>query len=103
MKKTISAFALSVLLLGTMTGCGNKGIAPFVMPENGYDGSEVTITFYHAMGQELQGKLKQHITKFESLYPTAFKIFKASDVCNGEEYGFNESGSKPCPNPPSLF
>ena len=69
MKKTISAFALSVLLLGTMTGCGNKGIAPFVMPENGYDGSEVTITFYHAMGQELQGKLKQHITKFESLYP----------------------------------
>ena len=69
-KQIVTTFALSFLLLGTLVGCGGKkALPPFEMPENGYDGSKVQITFYHAMGQELQGKLRQHVEKFEELYP----------------------------------
>ena len=71
MKKqlVVKTLALSFLLLGSLTGCGNKPLPPFEMPENGYDGSKVTITFYHAMGQELQGVLNNYIAKFEKEFP----------------------------------
>ena len=70
-KKLISALALPILVLGTLTGCGSKKtIAPFVMPENGYDGSEVTITFYHAWGQNNQEFIRDYIVKpFNKLFP----------------------------------
>lgn len=35
----------------------------------GYDGSEVTVTFYHTMGQTLRDVLNKHIKKFNELYP----------------------------------
>ena len=71
-KQLVITAALSFLLLGTLTGCGGgkKTLPPFEMPENGYDGSKVQITFYHAMGQDLQAKLQNHISKFEEMYPT---------------------------------
>jgi len=34
-----------------------------------YDGSEVTVTFYHTMGANLKGVLDKHIAKFNELYP----------------------------------
>ena len=34
-----------------------------------YDGSEVTVTFYHTMGANLKGILDKHIAKFNELYP----------------------------------
>ena len=41
----------------------------FSVPEEGYTGEDVTITFYHAMGPNLSTVLEQHIVKFNQLYP----------------------------------
>ena len=43
--------------------------ATYNVPEGGYDGSEVTITFYHTMGQNLKNVLDRYITKFNEIYP----------------------------------
>ena len=43
--------------------------ANFVVPEVGYDGSEVTITFYHTMGSSLRDVLDAYIEEFNKLYP----------------------------------
>lgn len=37
--------------------------------EEGYDGSAVTIKFYHTMGQKLQEVLNEYIPEFNKLYP----------------------------------
>ena len=47
----------------------NGAAANFEVPEGGYDGSEVTITFYHTMGENLSTVLDQYITEFNKLYP----------------------------------
>lgn len=41
----------------------------FTVPEGGYDGKEVTITFYHTMGSNLQTVLNLYIEEFNKLYP----------------------------------
>ena len=72
MKRVLLSILLIVsLLVGTFafTACGRKEMPDFVMPEGGYDGSEVTITFYHTMGQSLQGVLNTYIEYFNELYP----------------------------------
>ena len=38
-------------------------------PDEGYDGSAVTITFYHTMGQNLRDVLDAYIVEFNKLYP----------------------------------
>lgn len=43
--------------------------ADLVIPESGYDGSEVTITFYHTMGANLSNVLNEYVKKFNELYP----------------------------------
>ncbi len=54
---------------GGATKNGNNG-ADFVVPEGGYDGSEVTIKFYHTMSaQNLQPVLETYITEFNKIYP----------------------------------
>ncbi len=73
-KRIISALLLVSMLFGMMAlaGCqrGNKIFQEdFVIPEGGYDGSEVTITFYHTMGQNLRDVLDQYIIEFNKLYP----------------------------------
>ena len=64
------------LLMGLATalavqGCGGgqTSIAPFSVPEGGYDGSNVTIRFYHTMGQPLQNVLNIYIEEFNEQYP----------------------------------
>ena len=79
MKKRILALLLAVMLvlgMGLMAGCdngstnnNNTAVGNFVVPENGYDGSEVEITFYHTMGASLQAVLDKYIAKFNELYP----------------------------------
>jgi len=67
----VSAILVISLLIGcmlSMTAC-RKEMPNFEMPEGGYDGSEVTIVFYHTMGQGLQGVLKSYIEYFNTLYP----------------------------------
>ena len=41
----------------------------YEVPANGYQGGEVTITFYHTMGQNLQVELDAAIVRFNELYP----------------------------------
>ncbi len=74
-RRIISVLLLVCLLLGAvaMTGCqsgGNQVFAGnFAIPEGGYDGSEVTITFYHTMGSNLTEVLDRYIVEFNKLYP----------------------------------
>ena len=74
MQRKILAVLLAVMMLVsvfTMTACnsGAKGQPNFTVPEVGYDGSEVTITFYHTMGSNLVTVLDEYIAKFNELYP----------------------------------
>ncbi len=74
-KKITSILLLVCMLVGlvSMAGCqpaaSNAGVAQFEVPEGGYDGSAVTITFYHSMGAKLQGVLDTYIAEFNKLYP----------------------------------
>ena len=76
MKKIVAILLLVTMLLGIglMSGCNSNNAAEvlkkdFVIPEGGYDGSEVTITFYHTMGQNLRDVLDKFIPEFNKLYP----------------------------------
>ena len=73
MKKSILAVILLVAICFSclsMAACGNQQpIADFVIPEGGYDGSEVTIKFYHTMGQNLRDVLDRYIVEFNKIYP----------------------------------
>ena len=73
MKKILVAILLVVSLLTgilAMSSCGGKkNQTQFVMPENGYDGSAVTITFYHTMGENLSTVLDAYIVEFNKLFP----------------------------------
>jgi len=93
MKKIIAVLLTLVMLMGLMSACGGSGpeqvednetlpqatspegkeepavIGNFAVPEVGYDGSEVTVTFYHTMGQNLRDVLDAYILEFNKLYP----------------------------------
>ena len=76
MKKKILALLLTATMLLSMVvlvGCDKKsgaaGMASFDVPEVGYDGSEVTVVFYHSMGAKLRGVLDTYIAEFNKLYP----------------------------------
>lgn len=71
MKKKLLAVLLLVAMAATMMfSCGTqKAIPNFEVPENGYDGSEVTIRFYHTMGSNLTAVLDTYIEEFNKLYP----------------------------------
>ncbi len=73
MKKILAlVLAISMVLgMGLLAGCSNsdKTGGNFTVPENGYDGSAVEITFYHTMGAALQEVLNKYIEKFNELYP----------------------------------
>ena len=61
---------LAVILIAVLGGNGGKAQKPdFAMPEGGYDGSAVTIRFYHSMGAQLQEILNDTIAEFNLLYP----------------------------------
>ena len=83
MKRSIISILLVLsMLLGTVAmascngGSGNEGNNEggsskvlYEVPAEGYDGSAVTITFYHSMGQKLQDVLNTYIPEFNKLYP----------------------------------
>ncbi len=73
MKKIILSVVLCLTLCLNciaMFGCGStKRAGNFTIPEGGYDGSKVTITFYHTMGQNLRDVLDRYIAEFNKLYP----------------------------------
>ena len=76
MKKVLVAVLLlmalclnSIAMIGCNKTPGGAVAADFVIPEGGYDGSEVTINFYHTMGANLREVLDRYIVEFNKLYP----------------------------------
>ena len=83
MKKRIVALLLLVAMMVSMVACNsntpeptddagnvdNTPVANFAVPEGGYDGKPVTITFYHTMGSNLTTVLDLYIEEFNKLYP----------------------------------
>ena len=75
MRKKLLCVMLILVVAATavaMFGCnpgGGAGNANFVVPEGGYDGSAVTIKFYHTMGQSLRDVLDLYIPEFNAIYP----------------------------------
>ncbi len=96
MKKRILAVILAAAMTFGLVACGNgnnaeqgntgndvtqgtentdkddstpKVYSNFEVPAAGYDGSDVTITFYHTMGSNLTGVLDLYIAEFNKLYP----------------------------------
>ncbi len=75
-KKKSLLVILFVLIALLCVGCGGKKKAKsnFIVPEGGYDGSEVTINFYHTMGSNLSDVLDAYIIEFNKLYPNIHVI-----------------------------
>lgn len=75
MKKRFGAILAAGVLSCSMlagvglSGCGFAKIYDFEMPEGGYDGSKVTITFASTMGQNLSEIFDSAIERFNELYP----------------------------------
>lgn len=70
MKKRCFVLMLLFLMTLVFAGCGKKKAMPnFEVPEGGYDGSAVTITFYHTMGSNLRTVLTSYIEEFNKIYP----------------------------------
>ena len=71
MKRILSSLLLVAMLLGTfaMTACPSK--TPYVDLDltGSYDGSEVTITFWHTMGADNKALLEDAIARFNETYP----------------------------------
>ncbi len=106
MKKRILSVLLAAALTLGLVGCGNSGdsnngtnennsanttqstennggstgssvYSNFEVPAAGYDGSDVTITFYHTMGANLQEVLNLYIEEFNKLYPNIHVVSTA--------------------------
>lgn len=72
MKKLLATLLIVALLcasLFTLASCSGSSVKKFVVPDEGYDGSAVTITFYHTMGASLRKVLDDAIADFNKLYP----------------------------------
>ncbi len=64
MKKLVSMLLVLALMLTSLVGVASASDLAA-----GYDGSEVTIKFYHTMGENLTTVLDAYITEFNALYP----------------------------------
>jgi len=72
MKKLVASLLLVVMLVSLLTACApaaKKSNSAFAVPEGGYDGSAVTITFYTTMGSNLTPVLDTYIKEFNKLFP----------------------------------
>lgn len=75
MKRLLCAVLLLAALVANvfaLTSCGGgrtNFAQDFEIPSEGYDGSEVTITFYHTMNQDLRKLVDDAIVKFQAMYP----------------------------------
>lgn len=66
MKKLLSITLAVALILTSMLGLTTASASEF---DAGYDGSAVTIRFYHTMGSNLTGVLDAYIQEFNAIYP----------------------------------
>lgn len=69
MKKFLLA-VVTIFAAIAMVGCNKTAKPNFEIPEAGYDGKDVTISFWHTMsGLTLQPVLDGYITEFNTIYP----------------------------------
>lgn len=66
MKKFLSITLAIAMILTSMLGLTTASASEF---DAGYDGSEVTIRFYHTMGSNLTTVLDAYIPEFNAIYP----------------------------------
>jgi len=74
MKKVLVSLLLLVavcLNVFALASCNKKGkLGEFVIPDGGFDTSkEITVKFYHTMGQNLSDVLVRYIDEFKKIYP----------------------------------
>lgn len=72
MKRTLLVLLLVFGILFTAFAGGSnekKAASNFEVPAVGYDGSDVTINFYHTMGTNLSEVLDAYIAEFNEIYP----------------------------------
>ena len=89
MKKFV-ALLLAAVMIFSVTACSKKtesgSKASLAIPSGGYDGSAVTIRFYHTMGANLSEVLNAYIAEFNKLYPNitieASQVGSYDDVRN---------------------
>ena len=100
MKKFV-ALLLAAVMIFSVTACSKKndsgnttdsgktaqgGKGSLAIPSGGYDGSAVTIIFYHTMGANLSEVLNAYIAEFNKLYPNitieASQVGSYDDVRN---------------------
>ncbi|MDE7454325.1 MAG: extracellular solute-binding protein, partial [Clostridia bacterium] len=71
--KKIFAYVLVLVIAFSacfvLASCVRPQTPDFVVPEGGYDGSDVTIEFYSSMGQDYNTILEETLVKFNELYP----------------------------------
>ena len=85
MKKTLLVALLLIAALFSVFANGDEETATstaasskaFQVPATGYDGSDVTITFYHTMGSNLSTVLDDYIVEFNKLYPNIHVSWEA--------------------------
>lgn len=70
--------AVMVAFCGGNSESGNAKVeGAFEVPEVGYDGSEVTITFYHTIGSTKTHTLDDYIVEFNKLYPNIHVVYES--------------------------
>ncbi|MBO7403317.1 MAG: extracellular solute-binding protein, partial [Lachnospiraceae bacterium] len=68
--KKLVALVLAVVMLVSVTACGKQSNkSSLAIPSGGYDGSAVTVRFYHTIGANLRTVLQAYIEDFNKLYP----------------------------------
>ena len=80
-KKFLCTLLSAVMTLSIFASCGGGGNTsdsgnsggsnepPVITDITAYDGSEVTVTFYHTMGANLRGVIDKYIPVFNAMYP----------------------------------
>lgn len=78
-KSLVALLLLLAMLVSVLTSCGGSGkaVPNFEVPSSGYDGSEVTIKFYHTMGLNLNSVLDLYIAEFNKLYPNIHVVWES--------------------------
>ena len=75
MKKKFGSILMAGVLACTLgaslaiSGCGGSKVPELTMPEGGYDGRKVEITFANTTGQKLNDEIVAAISRFNETYP----------------------------------
>ena len=112
MKRILAMLTLVVMVMSLFAACGSgatggnaggnnaQSAEGFKVPEGGYDGSAVEITFYHTMGQNLRDVLDLYIVEFNEMYPNI--TIKSEQVGGYDDVRDQISTEIPAGNQPNI-